>query len=53
MDWSMPGFPVLHYPLDFAQIQVHRVSDAIQSPHLLGPSSLLAFNISQHQNLFQ
>ena len=29
MDCSMPGFPVLHYPLEFAQIHVHRVSDAI------------------------
>ena len=23
MDCSMPGFPVLHYLLEFAQIQVH------------------------------
>ena len=30
MDCSMPGFPVLHCLLEFAQIQVYRVSDAIQ-----------------------
>ena len=29
MDCSTPGFPALHYPLEFAQIHVHRVSDAI------------------------
>ena len=27
--YSMPGFPVLHYILEFAQIHVHWVSDAI------------------------
>ena len=27
MDWSMPGFPVLHCPLEFAQSHVHWVSD--------------------------
>ena len=30
MDCSMPGFPVLHYLLAFAQTHVHWVSDAIQ-----------------------
>ena len=29
MDCSMPGFPALHYLLEFAQIHVHWVSDAI------------------------
>ena len=29
MDYSMPGFPVLHYLPEFAQTQVHWVSDAI------------------------
>ena len=29
MDCSMPGFPVLHYLLEFAQIHVHLVSDAV------------------------
>ena len=29
MDHSTPGFPVLHYLLEFAQTHVHGVSDAI------------------------
>ena len=53
MDCSNPGFPV-HYQLpEHAQTHVHWVSDAIQPSHpLLFPSSL-AFNLSQHQGLFQ
>ena len=40
MDCSMPGFPVLHCLLEFAQIHVHRVGDATQPSHaLLSPSS--------------
>jgi len=39
MDCSMPGFPVPHYLLEFAQIYVHWVGDAIYSSHpLLSPS---------------
>ena len=53
MNCSMPGFPVLHYLLEFAQIHVHWDSDAIQPSHLLLPSSLSAFNLSQHLGLFQ
>ena len=30
MVYSMPGFPVLHYLLEFAQTHVHRACDAIQ-----------------------
>jgi len=30
MDCSTPGFPVLHYVLEFAQTHVHLVGDAIQ-----------------------
>ena len=52
IDCSTPGFPVLHYLPEFAQIHVHWVSDAIQSSHPLSPSSF-AFNLSQHQGLFQ
>ena len=29
LDCSTPGFPVLHYLLEFAEIHVHRVGDAI------------------------
>ena len=52
MDYSMPGFPVLHYLLEFTQAHVHCVNDAIQPSHPLSPPSL-ALNLSQHQNLFQ
>ena len=34
-DCSMPGFPVLHCPLEFAQTHVHWVDDAVQSFHTL------------------
>ena len=51
MDCSTPGFPILHYLLDIAQIHVHRVSDAIQSSHPLSSPSPPTFNLSQH--LFQ
>ena len=53
MDCSTPGFPVLHYLLEFVQTLVHWVSDAIQPSHPLSPSSPLALNLSQHQSLFQ
>ena len=41
MDCIMPGFPVLHYLSEFAQIHVHWVSDAIQLSHPLSPPILL------------
>ena len=50
---STPGFPVLHYLLEFAQTHVHWVIDAIQPSHPLSSSSPPAFNLSQHQRLFQ
>ena len=53
MDCSMPGFPVLHHLLEFAQTHVHWVSDAIQPAHPLPPATLPALNLSQHQGLFQ
>ena len=53
MDCSTPGFPVLHYLQEFAQTHVHWVSDAIQPFHSLSPASPPAFNLSQHQGLFQ
>ena len=39
--------------LEFAQIHVHWVSDAIQPSHPLSSPSLPAFSLSQHQSLFQ
>ena len=53
MDCSMPGFPVLHSLLEFAQTHFHWLIDAIQPSHLLLPPSPLAPNLSQHQGLFQ
>ena len=53
MDCSTPGFPVLHYLPEFAQIHVHWVSDASQLSHPLLPPCLPALNLSQHQGLFQ
>ena len=41
MDCSTPGFPVLHYLLEFAQTHVHLVKDAIQPSHPLPPLLLL------------
>ena len=53
MDHSTPGFPVLHYLLEFTQTQtqVHWVGN--ESSHPLSPPPLPAFNLSQHQGLFQ
>ena len=49
---SMPGFPVHHQLSELAQTHVHRVGDAIQSPHPLSSPSPPTFNLSQHQSLF-
>ena len=53
MDCSTPGFPVLHYLLEFAQTHVHQVSDAIQPSHPLSSPSPPALSLSQHQGLSQ
>jgi len=53
MDCSMPGFLVHHQLLELTQTHVHQVGDAIQPSHPLSPSSPPAFNLSQHQGLFQ
>ena len=53
MGYSMPGFPALHPLLEFAQTHVPWVSDAIPPSHLLSFPSPPAFNLSQHQGLFQ
>ena len=52
MDCSMPGFPVYHQLPELAQTYVHRVGDAILPSHRLSSSSPVAFNLSQHQGLF-
>ena len=50
---SMPGFSELHYLLEFVQVHVHWIGDAIQPSHPLPPSSSFAFNLSQNQGLLQ
>ena len=53
MDCSMPGFPV-HYQLSqIAQTHVPQFTDASQPSHSLSSPSPKAFNLSQHQGLFQ
>ena len=53
MDCSMPGFPVLHQLLELAQTHVHWVGDVIQPSQPLSSPFPPAFNLSQHQGLFQ
>ena len=53
MDCSTPGFPVHHQLLELAQTHVHQVGNAIQPSHPLSSPSLPAFNLPQHQGLFQ
>ena len=53
MDYSMSGFPVHHQLLEFTQTHGHQVSDAIEPSHPLSSPSPPAFNLSQHQGLFQ
>jgi len=53
MDYSMPGLPVRHQLLELTQTHVHQVGDAIQPSHPLSSPSPPAFNLSQHQSLFQ
>ena len=52
MDCSTPGIPVHHQLPEPTQTHVHRVSDAIQSPHPLSSPFPPTFNLSQHQSLF-
>ena len=47
------SLPVHHQLLEFTQTHVHWASDAIQPSHPLSSPSPPAFNISQHQDLFQ
>ena len=53
MNYSMPGFPVLHFLPEFAQTHVHWISDGFQPSHSLSPPSPPAFSLSQQQGLFQ
>ena len=53
MDSSTPGFSVHHQLPELTHTHVHWVSDAIQPSYPLSSPSLPAFNLSQHQGLFQ
>ena len=53
MDCSSSGFPVHHQLPERTQTHVHRIGDAIQPTHPLSSPSPPAFNLSQHQGLFQ
>ena len=53
MNRSTPGLPVHHQLLEFTQIHVHRVGDAIQPSHPQSSPSPPVPNPSQHQSLFQ
>ena len=53
MNCSTPVFPAHHRLPKPVQTRVHRVGDAIQPSHPLSSPSHPAFNLSQHQGLFQ
>ena len=53
MDCSTPALPVHHQLPEVTKTHVHWVGDAIQPSHPLSLSSPPAFNLSQHQGLFQ
>ena len=51
MDCSTPGFPVLHYLLEFAQTYVYGVCNDLQPSRPLFPTPPLARKFSQHHGL--
>ena len=53
MDCNTPGFPSHHQLPELVQTHVHQVGDAIQPSHPLSSPAPPAFNLSQHQGLFQ
>ena len=53
MDCSTPGFPVFYHLPEFTQTHVHQVGDVIQPSHPMSSPSPPAFDLSQHQGLFQ
>ena len=53
VDCSTPGFPALHYLLEFAQTHIHWVGDAIHLAHPLMPPSSPVLNLPQHWGLYQ
>ena len=53
MNYSTPGFPVLHHLSEFAQTHDHLGGNAIQPSHPLLPPFPPVLNLSQNQGLFQ
>ena len=53
VDCRAPGFPILHYLLEFVQTHVHQAGDSMQPIHPLLPPSPPALTLSQHQGLLQ
>ena len=53
IDFNTPGLSVPHHLPKFGQVDVHCISDAIYLSHPLTPSFPSAFNLFQHQGLFQ
>ena len=53
LDCSTPDFSVHHQLPELTKTHVHWVGDAIQPSHPLSSPSLPAFNLAQHQGLFQ
>ena len=53
MDCNTSGFAFHHQHPELAQTHVHWVGDDIQPSHPLSSPSPPAFNLSQHQGLFQ
>ena len=53
MDCITPDFPVHHQLPELTQTRAHQVGDDIQPFHPLSSPSPPAFNLSQHQGLFQ
>ena len=53
MDCSTLGFPIYHQLPELSQTHVHWLRDVIQPPHPLLSPSPDAFNLFQHQGLFQ
>ena len=53
MDCGTPGFPVLHHLPEFVLTHVHWVGNTIQLSQTLSCPSPPAFNLSQHQGIFQ
>ena len=53
VDYSTPGFSVLHHLLELDLTHMYWFSDAIQPFHPLSFPSPPVFNLSRHQGLFQ